>query len=128
MTWCSFPPLLQLIIYGRAGVPPRVEQEGQRRVPCRRHRLVWIVGLERQKTCAFDGGERHSLQHGQLRGHAAHTAVEEQPDIDGLAIRIDTEPIRGAVGAGAATARTALHDLTILGSHGGALSLVGVPE
>jgi hypothetical protein len=32
------------------------------------------------------------------------------------------------VAAGAATARTALHELTILGSHGGALSLVDVPE
>src|SRR5215467_1057881 len=110
-------------------LPHRESSASQQRdvASCRCH-LVRVVGLECLETRPANPRDGNALQHGQLRSRAARAAVEEQPYVDGPSIRIDTELIRASEAARAATALTAPHELTILGSHGGALALVAVPE
>ena len=110
-------------------LPPReTSASQQRRITGCRSRLIPVVGRECLETRPANPRDGDALQHGQLRSGAAGAAVEEQPHVDGLAIRIDSELARTPEAAREATAPTAPHELTILGSHCGALALVAVPE
>ena len=110
-------------------LPPReTSASQQRRVAGCRCRLIRVVGLEGLETRPANPRDSDALEHRQLRSGAARAAVEEQPHVDGLSIRIDSELARTPEAAREATALTAPHELTILGSHGGALALVAVPE
>lgn len=74
------------------------------------HRLVPIVGFKCPEAGSADSRDGDALNDGQLGRVPATGAIEEQPDVDELSVRVDAELVGAAEALRSATARTVLED------------------